>query len=332
MQPSGRIAMPPLRYLPSADVERCLPDVSTRLDMASTALTAISGGTAEMPAKIGVHPRPGALLHAMPAWLREGDLVGLKWVSAYPGNSDRGVPATNALVLLNDPETGLLTWLLDGARITAIRTAAVSGVAIRLLRPSRVERVAIIGAGIQARSHAEVIRALLPDVELLVYDLHTERAEALAEEVARDHGLTATAIDDPRGAASAAQIVITAARMGTISQVMTSDWLAPGTLVIAVDFATYASAELARAARLFVVDDRDQLFALRASGLFEGYPDPTNTLGALIDDPSATEATAADDPRPVLVNHLGIGLADVVFAAEIARRADEAGLGMELPR
>jgi ornithine cyclodeaminase/alanine dehydrogenase-like protein (mu-crystallin family) len=332
MQPSGRIGTPVLRYLPSADVERCLPDVATRLDMASTALAAISRGTAEMPAKVGVHPRPGALLHAMPAWLRETDLVGLKWVSAYPGNNDRGLPATNALVLLNDAETGLLTWLMDGGRITAIRTAAVSGVAMRLLRPSRVERVAMIGAGIQARSHAEVVATLLPDVELVIYDLHRDRADALATDVARDHGLKATAVDDARDAAAAAQIVITAARMGTISQVMTSDWLAPGTLVIAVDFATYASAELARAARVFATDDREQFVSLRASGLFEGYPDPTTTLGALIDNPAEGSPEDGDDSRPVLVNHLGIGLADVVFASEIARRADEAGMGMELPR
>src|SRR5262245_40007980 len=182
MQPTGGVGssgMPPLRYLPSAELERCLPDVGARLDLAARALSALSRGDAEMPAKIGVHPRPGALLHAMPAWLKDGDLVGVKWVSAYPNNNERGVPATNALVVLNDADTGVATWIMDGSRITAVRTAAVSGVALRLLRPKRVDRILIIGAGIQARSHLEVIAAVMPQAEVVINDVHPERAAAL---------------------------------------------------------------------------------------------------------------------------------------------------------
>lgn len=325
MPAAGRTGLPPLRYLSSSEVDQCLPDVATRLDLAATALTALSRGAAEMPAKIGVHPRPGALLHAMPAWLRDGDLVGLKWVSAYPDNNARGLPATNALVMLNDAESGLVTWIMDGSRVTAIRTAAVSGVALQLLRPTRVDRIALVGAGVQARSHIEVIGALVPGAELVIYDHHPERAEAAAAE-ARLAGRAASVSGSAEEAVGAAQVVITMARLGSVSQVMTSDWLAPGTLAIAVDFATYASAELARSARLFAVDDREQFFALRAAGRFDGYPDPTNTIGDLVDiQPTATDGH-------ILVNHLGIGLADVVFANDIARRALEAGLGMELPR
>jgi len=315
----------PLRYLSSAEIDQCLPDVDTRLDLARTALSALSRGAAEMPPKIGVHPRPGALLHAMPAWLRDGDLVGLKWVSAYPGNKARGLPATNALVMLNDADTGVATWIMDGTRITAVRTASVSGVALRLLGPGRVDRIALLGSGVQARSHVEVIGALMPDAELVLYDHHPERAEAVAAE-ARLAGRSASVAHSALEAVGSAQVVITMARLGSMTQVMTSDWLAPGTLVIAVDFATYASAELARSAGLFAVDDRDQFVALRASGRFDDYPDPSITLGELIDRAPAT------GDGPVLVNHLGIGLADVVFASAIARRALDQGLGMELPR
>jgi len=333
MQPSGGNGMPPLRYLPSAELERCLPDVETRLSLASRALVALSRGDAEMPAKIGVHPRPGALLHAMPAWLKGADLVGVKWVSAFPNNNERGVPATNALVVLNDPDTGIPTWIMDGSRITAVRTAAVSGVALRLLRPKRIDSIAIIGAGTQARSHIEVIATLAPEAEVMINDVHPERAAALAQSVERDYGLAATAVDDARAAAASSQVVITMARMGSLRQAMTPDWIEPGALVIAVDFATYASAALARAARLFCVDDRQQFLAYRASGSFDDYPDPTTTLGDLIDSASAGNASADGiDARPALVNHLGIGLADVVFADAIAGHALAQGFGMELRR
>ncbi len=324
--------VPPLRYLSSADLEQCLPSVAERVELASRALVALANDAAEMPSKIGVHPRPGALLHAMPAWLRDGDLVGLKWVAAFPGNRSHGLPAINGLVVLNDAETGLPTWIMDAARITAVRTAAVSGVAMRLLQPAVVERVAILGAGIQARSHIEVARALLPHAELVLYDRHPERAESVAEEV-RSVGGSAEVVEDARSAAGSAQVVVTVATLGASSQVMGSDWVGPGTLVVAVDFATYVSAELARGAGTFLVDDLAQFLAYRDAGYFDGYPTPSGTMGEALAhprlDPDPTDArTSGVD----VVSHLGVGLADVILADGIARRADAAGLGVELDR
>ena len=319
-----------LRYLSAADVDRCLPDVATRLDLAQRALGALGRGDAEMPPKIGVHPRSGALLHAMPAWLREGDLVGLKWVSAFPGNRALGLPAINGLVVLNHPDTGMPTWIMDAARITAVRTAAVSGVAIRLFRPERGQRVAILGAGIQARSHIEVIGTLLPGASLIVYDRHPERAEALARE-ARDAGLAAAAATDVREATSSSSVIVTVATLGSPAQVMTPDWLSPGTLVVAADFATYVSAELARVAQRFVVDDREQFLAYREAGYFEGYPEPSTTLGEVLDAGGAANDRKHGEATTV-VSHLGVGLADVILADAISRRAAEMGAGIELPR
>lgn len=323
------MAVPPLSYLSTAQLDRCLPGVEERLDLAATALTALAAGTAEMPPKIGVHPRPDALLHAMPAWLRDADLVGLKWIAAFPGNRSRGLPAINGLVVLNDPDTGLPTWLMDAARITAVRTAAVSGVGIRLFRPQHVERVAILGAGVQARSHVEVVSAMLPDAELVIYDRHPERAEAVVAEV-REGGRAASVATSARHAAGAAQVVISVATLGSSSQVMGPEWLAPGTLAVAVDFATYASAELARDVQHFVVDDRDQFLAYREAGYFDGYPEPSATMGELLNSGSPAEVEPAG--LPALVTHLGVGLADVIFADALRRRAEELGEGIELER
>jgi ornithine cyclodeaminase/alanine dehydrogenase-like protein (mu-crystallin family) len=315
-----------MRYLPAAELEQCLPEVATRIDLASRALIALSRGDAEMPPKIGVHPRPGALLHAMPAWLRDGDLVGMKWVAAFPGNAERGISAINGLIVLNDAETGVPMWLMGAARVTAVRTAAVSGLAIRLLAPASVESVAILGAGVQARSHTEVISVLMPATTLRIYDRHPARADAVAAE-ARGQGLAASTASSAREATEAAQVVITAATLGSMSQAMALDWLLPGALVVSIDFATYASAELANSARLFATDDREQFLSYRQAGYFDGFPDPTTTIGELADGRAATPLT---DDRPVHVNHLGVGLADVVFADAITRRAEELGLGAEL--
>ena len=332
---TGRLStqpVPPLRYLSAADADACLPDVGTRVELAAAALRALGRGTAEMPPKIGVHPRPGALIHAMPAWLRDGDLVGLKWVAAYPDNKRRGLPAINGLVVLNDAETGLPTWIVEAGRITAVRTAAVSGVAIRLYTPD-ARQVTLLGAGVQARSHLEVIFALLPDAHVNLYDRHFERAGAAADDANSAAGREwVSAVNDARAAVGQAELVLTVASMGGVSQQMDSDWLTDGSVVVAVDFATYASAELARTARDFVVDDRGQFLFYRDGGSFDSYPEPTATLGEVLDAGEPVATSAAGDARPVLVTHLGVGLADVLFADAIVGRAAASGRGTELPR
>jgi ornithine cyclodeaminase/alanine dehydrogenase-like protein (mu-crystallin family) len=111
---------------------------------------------------------------------------------------------------------------------------------------------------------------------------------------------------------------------------MGPEWLAPGTLAVAVDFATYASAELARDVQHFVVDDRDQFLAYREAGYFDGYPEPSATMGELLNSGSPAEVEPAG--LPALVTHLGVGLADVIFADALRRRAEELGEGIELER
>jgi alanine dehydrogenase len=322
----------PLRYLSTSGIDACLPSVEQRVELAGQALAALATGDAEMPAKIGVHPREGALLHAMPAWLRSRDLVGLKWVSAFPDNKRHGLPAISGLVVLNDPATGLPLWVLDAARITAVRTAAVSGVAIRLLAAPAARRVALLGAGVQARSHLEVVAALLPEARVALHDRHADRAEALAAEANREAGRDwVAAAGSAREAVAGAQVVITVATLGARTDRLGPADVDGDTLVVAVDFATYVDPALAVAARIFAVDDLEQFLHYRGLGYFDGYPEPGTTLGSLARDGHAPPA-AGEDARPTLVTHLGVGLADVVFADAICRRADAAAVGTQLDR
>jgi ornithine cyclodeaminase/alanine dehydrogenase-like protein (mu-crystallin family) len=322
-----------LRYLDAEAVRAAMPPLDERLRLAEQTMVALVAD-AELPPKIGVHPRPeGSFAHAMPALLRGGDpggaddLLGMKWIAGFPANRGRGLPALHGLVLLADPGTGEPTALLDAGAITAERTAAVSGLAIARFAPlvaGRPPRAALIGAGVQGRSHLPVLGHLLPGVELTVFDRHPERAEDLAAAARDVVGVgSARAGESARDAIAAADVVVTAASFGPVRQVMTPEWLADDALVVAVDYATYCSAEVASDASLFLVDQREQFLANRDAGLFEGYPAPTATLG---------EAIVAGTTRPptgrVVVSHLGVGLADLVFGSAILGRANEAGLGV----
>jgi ornithine cyclodeaminase/alanine dehydrogenase-like protein (mu-crystallin family) len=307
----------PLRYLSAADVLAAMPPLPERLELAERTMTALVRG-AQLPPKIAVHPRPeGSFVHAMPAYLRGAapdgadDLVGMKWVAGFGTNNALGIPAINAVVILNDARTGLPEAVLDGGPITAQRTAAVSGVAIRRFAPrveGRAPRATLIGAGVQGHSHMPVLGHLLPGVQLAVFDRDPDRSAALAQAARATEGIaSAMPAGTAREAVEGADVVVTAASFGPDRQVMTPDWLMPEAL--------------------FLVDHRQQFLANRDAGLFDGYPDPHAMLG---------EAILDGTPRPragrVVVTHLGVGLADVVFGDAIMRRAAEAGLGVELPR
>lgn len=324
-----------LRYLSAREVEAAMPPLAERLALAERTMVALVAD-AELPPKLAIHPRPdGSFGHAMPAHLRGSDpdggrdLVGMKWIAGFPGNRARGLPALHGIVLVVNPSTGVPTAILDAGPITAERTAAVSGVAIARFAAAiegRPTQAALIGAGAQGQSHLPVLGHLLPGVRLAVYDRHLDRAEALAEAARATPGIAEAQVHgSARDAISSADVVVTAAAFGPVRQVMTNDWLTRDALVVPVDYATYCAAEVARDAALFLVDQREQFVANRDAGLFDGYPDPTATIGEAIVGGIARPANGR-----VVVTHLGVGLADLVFADAILRRATEAGLGTVL--
>lgn len=335
---SDRAESTALRYLAAGDVVAAMPPLGERLRLAERTMVALADGSAELPPKIGIHPRPdGSFGHAMPAHLcgedeaGTADLVGMKWIAGFPGNRAAGLPAIHGLVVINDPMTGVPTAILDAGPITAERTAAVSGVAIARFAPrvaGRAPRAAILGAGVQGRSHLAVLGHVLPGVELTVYDRHPDRAAELASVAEATRGIGhADSTGSARAATEQADIVVTAASFAPAAerQRLTDDWLAPDALVVAVDYATYVSADVARDAALFVVDERAQFLANRDAGQFDGYPDPGATIGEAI--------LRGEGPRPgrVVVTHLGVGLADLVLGQAVVERARTLGLGVELP-
>jgi ornithine cyclodeaminase/alanine dehydrogenase-like protein (mu-crystallin family) len=275
----------------------------------------------------------------MPALLRGAspdggaDRLGMKWVLGFPTNNALGLPAIHALVLLDDARTGIPTAILDGGPITAERTAAVSGVALRTFAPETGDRapvVALVGAGVQGRSHLPVIGHVLPGAHVRIADRHADRAAALAADALATEGIAAAeAGTSPEAAIASADVVITAASFTSPDrrQVMTPDWLAPDALVVPVDYATYCSAAVARDAALFLVDHRDQFLANRDAGNFDDYPDPHAMLGEALLDGTARPAHGR-----VVVTHLGVGMADVVFGSAILAAAERLDLGTLLPR
>lgn len=320
----------PLLHLGGPDVLAAMPTVSERLSLAERALRALAAD-AQLPAKIGVHPRPDASwAHAMPAWVPgadedgAGDLLGVKFVSGFPANAVRGLPALYATLLLCDPVTGRPVAVMDAGHITAARTAAISGVAVRAWAPDGPSlTVGLVGAGVQAYAHVEVLAALLPGSHLRIHDRDPERAATLAAH-AQASGSFASATISGRAAdvIAGADVAITMVSFGPDRQSVDAAAFRDARLVVTVDYDMCLPAVVARDAALFLTDEMGQFLANRATGILQDYPDPMATIGERL-----------DAPRPagrVVVMHLGTGVADLVLGDAVLRAARARGLGTVL--
>ncbi len=311
-----------------------MPAVPEQLWLAERTLRAIARD-ADLPAKIGVHPRPDAsFAHAMPAWLggpgpdTTGDLLGIKWVTGFPANRTLDVPAIHATLLLSDASTGEPRAILDAGGITAVRTAAVSGLAIRHWAPTEPARplsVALVGAGVQGQSHVAMLAAVLPGCILRIHDREADLALRLAAN-ARDGGWFGEVATRPTAAdaISGADVVVTMVSFGAERQLVPQDAFATARLVVTVDYDMCLPATVAREARLFLVDETGQFLSNRTAGVFLGYPDPDGIIGEHLDTPSTGGR--------IVVTHLGVGLADVVFGDAILAAAEREGRGVLLRR
>jgi ornithine cyclodeaminase/alanine dehydrogenase-like protein (mu-crystallin family) len=321
-----------VRYLTRADVEAvglAGPEVIEILD---AAFRAKREGAVEMPPKTGVHPRNDAFIHAMPAYLADRDVAGIKWIGGYPDNQERGLPYIHGLLVLTDGPTGRPLAVMDATWITEVRTAAASMLGIRALARAPIRTVGLIGCGRQGTVHLELARELFPELEhAVLFDRHRHRTEALAaanpdldvrvaaaaEEVATGGGAA--------GHGSADLVITTAAIVHRPERPLRSEHLTGASVACAIDYDASLSEDVFERAAIFVVDDVPQYRYHRELGYFAGYPEDAVELADVL----AGDATPGDGLRVYVP--LGIAIEDVAVAAELYRRAAEAGIGAQLP-
>ncbi len=312
--------MTSLVYLSREEVAALLPPIPEQLDLVEATYRSLAAGRVELPPKPGVHPRKDSFVHAMPAYLADEDVVALKWVAGYPENKARGLPYISGLVVLNDAETGLPAAIMDGAEITAARTAAASGVCVRRWAPPGWRRAALVGAGEQGHFHVRLLRTLAPDVEIRAYDPHPERVERLG------HGIEPAASETD--AVADAEVIVTAAPIvADPDPPIGADALGERWLVLPIDFDALVRRDIVERADLFAVDDIGQFEYYRTQGHFRGWPSPDATVGEAL----ARNGARGGSTRVACVN-LGVGALDAAFAARVLSAARERGVGSELPR
>lgn len=238
-----------------------------------------------------------------PAW-------SLKEIVIAPGNPTRGLDAHQGAVLLHDGETGELRALLNASPITEIRTAAVSAVATRALARDRASTVAIVGGGVQGRSHAAAMRAVLPDAEIRTW---TRSDGGTPEEVVRG-----------------AEVVCTCT--SSREPVLSRAWLAPGTHVNAVGSSVPSARELdteTMTASTLIVDRRESALNEAGDLILAGLGEEAIAaeLGEVL---TGAHPGRTSDVELTVFKSLGLAVEDLAATELVVRKAREQGAGTEV--
>lgn len=322
--------MPELLYLSRDEVASAAPPLPEIIEAVALALTEKAHGRVLMPPKHTIHPYPGTLLQAMPAWVQAARAGGMKWVAAFPENKKRGLAALSGVILLADPESGLPEAILDAGWITAARTGAATAVAARALARPDSQTVGVLGAGVQARSNVAALKQVLPRLKrVLVYAPRTEAVEAFRRDVSKAQGLEVKAVASPELAVREADALVTTTTWPRVNHEppILPEWLRSGVFASVVDLdASWTASAVAHFDRRFT-DDLPTMALAREKGTFRAWPEAED-LGRVI--AGMRPGRQGNDER-LLAIILGLGIYDVVVARKVVDEARRRGIGTKLP-
>lgn len=314
-------------YLAAKDVERAGVDTKRIIGAIENVYRQKGQGDVEMPSKIGVHTRPNALIHAMPAYIRATGTAGMKWVSAYPENFKYNVPQISGLIVLNNEQTGLPYCIMDCRWVTAKRTGAKTAVAAAFFARKSAASVGILGCGVQGRSNLEALCERFSIKHVHAYDIDHDAAARYASDMLVQFGVEVTVVDEPADAVRQMDIVVTAGPIAKEpSPIIENEWFEPGAFAAPVDFDSYWKPQVLKSADLFVTDDVEQMFYYRSIGYFRNIP-PRERVHDLGDVAIGKAPRRSSEDQRIIAMNLGLAMDDMAVAPLIYKAAEEKGLG-----
>jgi len=316
-------------YLSREDVEATRLPMSEIIQALEAMFKEKGDGEVEMPPKPGIHPRPDAFIHAMPAWIPSVEAAGIKWVSGYPGNQARGLPYITGLLILNDPDTGVPLAVMDCTWITAQRTGAATAVSAKYLARPESASVGIVACGVQGRSNLEALACLFTVRRVKAYDLDPLVARRFAREMGERFGLDVEPVATLPEAVKGLDIVVTSGPiLKDPKPAIEAGWLSPGSFASLVDFDSYWQGAALREVDKLATDDLAQMRHYRQAGYFRDTPEVYADLGEIVAGRKPGRESASE--RTAAVN-LGIAPDDMATAIRVYRRAQDRGIGRALP-
>jgi len=319
-----------LLYLSKNDVAAAGVKIKEIIDILGSAMAERGRGKAPMPPKTNLYLQGNkSYVNAMPAYIPALRAAGLKWVSAFPDNPQKGLPYVNGLIILNDPGTGMPLAIMDAVWITTYRTGAATALSARFLARKNAKTLGILGCGVQGDANARALASEFQLTTIFAYDPQPGKSRAFAKATQEALGIETISVDTPKAAVKDCDIVVTC---GPITKpphaTIQPGWLAPGAFASLVDYDAYWHAGALREIHRFCTDDTPQFLRYKELGYFPEGPPIHADLGQLAAGlkpgrTSAREKTGAAN--------LGSAVFDMATAALVYERAKEKGLGQQLP-
>lgn len=320
-------------YLSYQDVLDTGLEVKEIIELTERAMIAYSTKHAEMPAKIGIHPQPDSLMHAMPAYLPEEKACGIKWGSNFPTNRDRfpDLIPTNCQIIYNDHESGLPLAFLDATWITEVRTPAVSLVAAKYLANPDATTFGMIGCGIQGKAHVKMIGHVLPKLEkIYVFDVF-ERAIDQLIEVCQPHVnakiIKASSYEE---VATKCEVICSAIPIHHHPHPMVkNEWISTGQTLISCDCHSVYEDAIYKRTDIYTVDSEEQHRLLETYGYYPwGLPTIYAETGAVA---AGLKPGRTNKEQLIVSNNVGMAVEDIMVARRVFDKALELEIGMKLP-
>ena len=315
-----------------------LLDLEALIDALAPAMAELSAGKVSLPPRIAAHiADKKGLLAAMPDYLPNSRALACKLVSVFPLNHALGLESHQAAISLFDADTGSLVSLIDGTHITAERTAAGAALATRLLARPEAETLAILGTGVQARSHIGAIPRVRDIKEIRIAGRNRDKAAALAEKAGGDVTADIVVADSFEDAVRDADIIC-----GTTDAdepIMEMDWVAPGAHINSVGFnmnGREVGEDIVAGSKVFVearftalaeppAGANDLLWPIRDGVITEDHI--LAEIGELV---SGDKPGRTGDDDVTLYKSVGLGVQDAVAAEMVYRAALDKKVGVEV--
>lgn len=287
-----------------------------------------SKGTVECPPKRGIHTREDSFIHEMPVWLKGMDACGIKWVSGYPNNYKHDLPQILGLQIMNDPETGVPTCVMDCRWLTAVRTAAATAITMKYCARKDSKGICIVGAGAQGRMQLLAVKHVLPELKIChICDVKQDALDRYVSDMGKRSGCEIIPYFDVNEAVKDVDIIMTCTQH-LHKPIIPVEAFKPGMVGGGLEAARAWPGELLHGVDKVVTDDLDQTMSYTTGGAFTGgLPKFYCQLGELVEGKPGRE----NDQERILAFNIGFAAEDISLGQFIYEKALKQQIGRMLP-
>jgi ornithine cyclodeaminase/alanine dehydrogenase-like protein (mu-crystallin family) len=308
-------------YLSQEDILDLDVTMSKIIELVEKGLKEYGHNRVENPPKPGIHSKPDAFIHAMPAYYEALNIGGLKWVSGYPSNRELGLPQIAGLMIVNDMETGMPLAVMDCRWITAVRTAAVSAITAKYFAREDTSTLGVVGCGVQGRMNLVAFKEVLPGLrDVGVYDIKPDAMKKYKMDFEDELGLNIKVTNSVKEAVNGKDLILTATQR-LREPLVRDEWFKQGCLGFGLEASRAWYGDAILGADKFITDSWDQTVYFYEHGAFpEGLPDLHAELGEVVAGEKPGRETSSER---ILAINIGLAIEDVIVADHIYKVARE---------